>query len=229
MKTNRRRAFGVLAAMGATAALAQAGKPTVHLADVHGKPDLPTLFPPAFADWRIDTSLPVILPAPDVQARLDAIYNQTLSRTYVNGSGARIMLSVAYGGDQSDGTRAHRPEVCYPVQGFQITHNREDTLRLADRQLPVRRLMSRLQQRFEPITYWLVVGGRAVTSGAQQKVIELRHGLRGQIPDGMLIRVSNIDHEMRRGHALHDSYLQALFGALQPAARSRIFGDSANV
>lgn len=228
MRVTRRRAFGVLVAMGATAALAQAGKPTVHLADVLGKPDLPTLFPSTFSDWRIDTSLPVILPAPDVQAKLDAIYNQVLSRTYVNGSGQRIMLSVAYGGDQSDGTRAHRPEVCYPVQGFQITHNREDTLVLTDRQLPVRRLMSRLQQRFEPITYWLVVGGRAVTSGAQQKVIELRYGLRGQIPDGMLVRISNIDHEMQSGHALHDSFLQALFGAMQPTTRARVFGDSAD-
>lgn len=229
MNAGRRRALGVLVMMGAAAALAQTGKPTVHLADVRGKPDLPTLFPPAFADWRIDTSLPVILPAPDLQAKLDAIYNQVLSRTYVNGRGQRIMLSVAYGGDQSDGTRAHRPEVCYPVQGFQITSNREAELDLRGVRLPVRRLMSRLQQRFEPITYWLVVGGQAVTSGAQQKVIELRYGLRGEIPDGMLVRVSNIDHDVVRGHTLHDEFLLALFDAVPAAERARVFGGESDL
>lgn len=229
MNAGRRRALGVLVMMGAAAALAQAGKPTVHLADVRGKPDLPTLFPPAFADWRVDTSLPVILPAPDLQAKLDAIYNQVLSRTYVNGRGQRIMLSVAYGGDQSDGTRAHRPEVCYPVQGFQITSNRESELDLRGVRLPVRRLMSRLQQRFEPITYWLVVGGQAVTSGAQQKVIELRYGLRGEIPDGMLVRVSNIDHDVVRGHTLHDEFLLALFDAVPAAERARVFGGESDL
>lgn len=229
LDTGRRKAIGVLLLMGAAAALAQAGKPTVQLADIHGKPDLPTLFPPAFGDWRVDTNLPVILPSPDLQAKLDAIYNQTLSRTYVNSRGERIMLSVAYGGDQSDGTRAHRPEVCYPVQGFQITANREAIVDLPGSHLQVRRLMSRLQQRFEPITYWLVVGGQAVTSGAQQKVIELLYGLQGEIPDGMLIRVSNIDHDSARGYALHDEFLRALFDAIPSSNRTRVFGGGADL
>ena len=63
-------------------------------------PNLETMFPKAFGDWRVDTSMPVILPSPDVQALLDKIYNQVLSRSYVNAKGERIMLSVAYGGDR---------------------------------------------------------------------------------------------------------------------------------
>jgi EpsI family protein len=202
-------------------------RPTRHLADQLGIPDLETLFPAEFGDWRVDASLPVILPSPDVQALLNKIYNQVLTRTYVNvRTGERIMLSVAYGGDQSDGTSAHRPEVCYPAQGFAVRGNRAGRLELGDRMIPVRQLMSSLGTRHEPITYWVVVGGEVVTTGIGQKLAQLRYGVRGLIADGMLVRVSSIDAAARRGHALHVRYLTALYGAVDASARPRIFGSS---
>ena len=51
--------------------------------------------------------MPLVLPAPDVQSQINAIYNQVLTRTYVSDSGQRVMLLIAYGGDQYDGTSAH--------------------------------------------------------------------------------------------------------------------------
>lgn len=226
MNRIRRRAFIVASGMVGAAALAQVATPRLHLADQRGKPDLKALFPTEFGDWRVDTNLPVVLPAPDLQAKLDAIYNQVLARTYVNKEGRHIMLSVAYGGDQSDGTRAHRPEVCYPVQGFQVIYNQRDSMGVDGQSIAVRRLMARLNSRQEPITYWMTVGGETVTSGSEQKVVELRYGLRGVIPDGMLVRISNIDPEMKRGHALHDRFAGDLARALPSSDRARIFGDS---
>ncbi|TDP07486.1 EpsI family protein [Roseateles asaccharophilus] len=201
-------------------------KPTVHVADRVGKPDLEQLFPKQFGKWEIDPHMPVVLPAPDVQARLDKIYNQVLSRTYVDRStGQRIMLSVAYGGDQSDGTRLHRPEVCYPAQGFQIRSNRPTQLPLgAGAELPVRQLESALGDRHEPITYWVVVGDQIVTSASQQKLAQLRYGVRGLIPDGMLIRVSSIDRDTGRALQLQQRYVQELAQALAPDAAARVFG-----
>lgn len=224
MNATRRRALVVSGLMLGTAALAHVATPRIHLADRIGKPNLEVLFPPQFGDWRIDTSMPIILPSPDVQAKLDAIYNQVLARTYVNRRGQRIMLSVAYGGDQSDGTRAHRPEVCYPVQGFQVIYNRVDQIPLDATSLPVRRLMARLGGRMEPISYWIVVGGEAVTSGGQQKIVELRYGLRGLIPDGMLVRISNIEPDMQRGFRLHDEFIADLRRAMDGNQQARVFG-----
>jgi EpsI family protein len=220
----RRLALLVAAMMLVTASIAYIAKPTVHLADRIGKPNLETLFPAVFDGWTIDASLPIILAAPDVQSKLDAIYNQVLSRTYVNSHGDRIMLSVAYGGDQSDGTRAHRPEICYPVQGFQITFNQKGTMAVVDRTIQTRQLMSSMGMRKEPITYWLVVGGEAVTSGAEQKFVELRYGLRGMIPDGMLIRISSIDPDMRHGFSLHAEFSAAMAKSMPEASRDRVFG-----
>jgi hypothetical protein len=89
----RRRALCATAVMLSGAALTHWGRPTTHLADQIGKPDLEALFPKQFGVWRLDANLPVILPSPEVQAQLDAVYNQVLSRTYVNTLGQRIMLS----------------------------------------------------------------------------------------------------------------------------------------
>ena len=227
MNSVRWRALLAALIMLAGAALAYLGKPGVYLADQIGKPDLESLFPKQFGRWRLDARMGVVLPAPDVQAALDAIYNQVLSRTYVNADGQRIMLSVAYGGDQSDGTSAHRPEICYPAQGFEITANTKAVQNTALGTLPVRQLMSRLGGRNEPITYWVVVGSEVATSGIEQKLAQMRYGLRGVISDGMLVRVSSIDADRARGHALQSAFISELAGAMPSPARSRVFGELA--
>jgi EpsI family protein len=212
----------VLAVCAALAA--HVWRPTVHLSDQLGKPDLEALFPKQFGEWREDTRIPVILPAADVQAKLNAIYNQT---TYVDAEGQRIMLSVAYGGDQSDGTRAHRPEVCYPAQGFQMLSGSTAHVELSGRQpLKVRRLEAALGSRHEPITYWVLVGHDTATSSTEQKLAQLRYGVRGVIPDGVLIRVSNIGSELEPAYALHDRFIRALEANSSAAARLRVFGRS---
>lgn len=224
MTAARIRALVVFAAMVTTAALAHWATPTTHLSDVLGKPDLEKIFPTEFADWRVDVRAAMVLPSPQTQAILDSIYNQTLSRTYINGKGERVMLSVAYGGDQSDATRAHLPEVCYPAQGFQITSNGTGQLDLAGRSVSTRLLMSKLGQRNEPITYWLVVGDRVTRSRTDQKLTQFRLGLKGLIPDGMLVRVSSIDAEMVRGHQMQAQFLSDMATAFSEDSLDRVFG-----
>lgn len=225
MSPTRRRALAVMLSMAAAAAVAKVATPTIHLADRIGQPDLEQLFPKTFGGWRVDTSMPVVLPSPDTQATLDSIYNQVLSRTYISPAGERIMLSVAYGGDQSDGTRAHKPEVCYPAQGFQILSNATSVLQLQDRRVPVRLLMSRLGGRSEPITYWMTVGGEVVLSNMQHKIVQLRHALNGEIPDGLLVRISSIDANMERAYQLHARFARDLLASFPDASKARVFGS----
>lgn len=211
--------------MLAGSVLASTLRPTRLMSESQGVPKLENLFPTAFGDWRVDTNLPVILPAPDVQAQLNKIYNEVIARTYANKDGQRVMLSVAYGGDQSDATSAHRPEVCYPAQGFAITDNFGDTLHVAGRDIPVRRLMSRLSGRSEPITYWIVVGNQVVTTGIGQKLAQMRYGLRNIIADGILVRVSSIDNDMHEGHQLQSRFVVDLGAALDGEGATRVLGE----
>jgi len=225
MNVARWRAVAVLLTMVATVALAVWMTPTIYLSDKLGKPDLETLFPKEFADWRLDARAGLVLPSPETQALLDSIYNQTLTRTYINAQGYRIMLSVAYGGDQSDATRAHMPEVCYPAQGFQITANNSGQISLDNRPVAVRYLMSKYGSRNEPITYWMVVGDRVSLSRTDQKLAQFALGLKGYIPDGMLVRVSSIDENAARGHQTQEVFLKDLAAAVPPQARDRVFGS----
>jgi len=224
MNPTRRRAAVVTAMMVVSAAGAASWRPSTHLADLRPRVNLETLFPKAFGDWVVDVRMPVQLVSPDQAAVLNAIYNQTLSRTYVNSAGERVMMSVAYGGDQSDATRAHRPEVCYPAQGFEILAANTASLRIEDRTLRVRRLVARLDGRNEPITYWITVGDRVAVSGTEQKFAQLSYSVRGVIPDGMLVRVSSIDRDADTAYRLQERFLAALSAAIEPAERAYIVG-----
>jgi len=214
----------VLSLMVLAAALAHWARPTIYMTDKLGKPNLETLFPAQFGDWRVDARAAMVQPSPETQALLNSIYNQTLTRTYVSSQGIRIMLSVAYGGDQSDGTRAHVPEACYPAQGFQITTNTNGQLKLANRIVEVRQLMTHSGLRHEPLTYWLVVGDQVTTSRTDQKLAQFRLGLKGLIPDGMLVRVSSIDPNMAHGHQMQAKFLAELAAAIPEGSQDRIFG-----
>lgn len=186
---------------------------------------LDQIFPSQFAGWRVDDSLPVILPSPDVQARLDQLYSQILARTYINAAGTRLMLSVAYGQNQSDTTQVHRPEVCYPSQGFQLLGTQDAQISLDQaRQLPVRRVQTRMGGRIEPVTYWIVVGDFAAVNRSQQKLAQLKYVVRGLIADGMLVRVSAIDSDSARSFAIQDDFIRQMRAAMAPAVAGRVFG-----
>jgi len=221
-----RALFAALLLLSASV-LAHVTKPTVHLADQRAKVELETLFPKSFGDWRIDTSMPVSIVSPDVEAQLKSLYAQTVSRTYVGPQGERIMLSVAYGGDQSDATRAHRPDVCYPVQGFDILSNVDARVDVGQAELPVRHMFAKQGQRHEPVTFWFVVGEYVALSGQQQKLAQLRYGVRGVIPDGMLVRVSSIDPNAAAAYQVQARFIADMRAAMPQPARLRVFGSAA--
>lgn len=228
MTPSRRHALAVGLASIAAAGCAHWWRPTRRLADTLPKLDLESAFPKAFGAWVVDDRMPVQLVSPDQKAVLDQIYSQTLSRTYLSRDGQRIMLSVAYGGDQSDATRAHRPEVCYPAQGFQIRGDRNVSMQLTDRTIRARQLVAVQGGRVEPITYWVMVGNRVASSGTEQKLRQLAYSTKGLIPDGMLIRISNISPDADASYALHQQFAQQLAGSLRASELDRIFGVPAH-
>lgn len=225
MIPSRRQALVIGATMAVVALGARQLIPKSPLSAQRPPVVLDTMFPARFGAWRVDDSLPVILPAPDVQARLDQLYSQVLARTYVNPAGMRVMLSVAYGQNQSDTTQVHRPEVCYPAQGFQMLGTRDAQIALdASRQLPVRRVQTRLGGRIEPVTYWIVVGDFAAVNRTQQKLAQLSYVMKGLVADGMLVRVSAIDADTARAFALQDAFIREIRLAMVPALADRVFG-----
>ncbi len=208
-------------AMAFAAAAAPAMKP---VAAGGAALDLEALIPSQFSGWRIDPDIVPIAPTPDVQSKLDRIYRQVVSRTYVNDAGERMMLTVAYGGDQSDALKAHRQEVCYTAQGFDIYGMRHGTLDAAGRSIPVTQLQAVRGDRSEPVTYWFTMGDRVVLGRLERLQAQLASGLRGHIPDGMLVRVSSIDGDPPRAFISQQAFIGAILAAMPESAATRLVG-----
>lgn len=199
--------------------------PTVHLSKSRPALELGTAIPLQFGEWKEERNLASVVVNPQMEATIKKIYTQTLSRTYINHNGARIMLSIAYGNDQRDGVALHYPEVCYPAQGFQVISNRQSVLVTAQGAIPVQRLETNFSnKRFEPVTYWTTVGDATVIGGISKKIAEIRYGLKGEIPDGLLFRISSINTDTQAAFALQDSFAKALLNELQPDMRLRLAG-----
>jgi len=213
--------------MFAAAGMALALKPTQNLANNEPKIDLEVLIPKTFGNWKIDETIVPLIADPAQEALIQKIYNQTLARTYVNPDGERVMLTIAYGGSQSDSMAVHKPEVCYPGQGFQIIKNATGTFATGDGSIPVRRLVATRGQRIEPITYWTTVGDAVAVNGLKWKLQQLKYGLTGKIPDGLLFRVSSIDADDARAYQVQDEFTRDLIKAMSPSGRERIIGHPA--
>ena len=186
--------------------------------------DLEGLIPPSFGNWIIDPSIVPIAPAPDVQAKLDRLYSQVVSRTYVDARGERVMLVVAYGGDQSDALKAHRQEVCYAAQGFEVRNVLNENLRFREKTIPVTRVVAVRGPRSEPVTYWFTMGDRVVLGRLERLMVQLSFGLSGRIPDGMLVRVSSISTDSAQAFKGHEEFLSALLDGMPQGEIYRLLG-----
>ena len=223
---NRRIVASVVLAVAMVSASALTGAltPTVRLAEQQGKFQLDTMIPAAFGEWQVDASIVPLQADPEQQELLEKIYDQTLSRTYVDRDGQRVMLSIAYGGDQSRALQIHLPEVCYVAQGFDMLDSRHETLDTGHGIVPVKRLVARQNARNEPITYWITVGDKAIKSGIEQKMQRFAYGLSGKIPDGMLVRVSTIGPNPAAAYQVQDRFIKDLLGVVTGRDRIRLIG-----
>jgi EpsI family protein len=199
-------------------------KPTKHAADYAPKFDLETGIPKSFADWKLDETIVPVQADPERLALISKIYNQTLSRTYVNSKGARIMLSIAYGGDQSDNMQVHRPEVCYTGNGFTMTDLTTVNFETGYGVIPVKRVLATMSSRVEPITYWITIGDSVEKNPALRKLQLLKFGLTGTIPDGLLFRVSSIGTQSSQ-YPVQQDFVATLLKSVTPEFRKRLIGS----
>jgi EpsI family protein len=184
---------------------------------------LKKVVPVEFGDWReVKEAGPIIDPKVDELIR--KIYVETLARTYVNRDGDRIMLSMAYGSDQRGVLQAHRPEICYVAQGFKLETLNDGVLSTSSGDISVRRLTTSMGPRNEPVTYWLTMADNVVRNDFDKRMVQLRLLLTGQIPDGLLFRVSSIDRDAVHAFKVQQQFAADMMGAVPPDVRRRLSG-----
>lgn len=211
--------------MVSSAAFTKVVTPTEKMSDKRPMLNLEAAIPSVLDGWEEDRSMSNAVVNPQTEEALKRIYAQTLSRTYVNRNGERIMLSIAYGSDQGgESTQAHRPEICYTAQGFAMKDNHVDMLKTGSGEIPVRRLVAINGSRNEPITYWVTVGDKATLPGMRRKLVQLSYGLNGMVPDGLIFRVSSIQPDAASAYKLQDQFVNALFNSISPEQQMRLAG-----
>ncbi len=105
------------------------------------------------------------------------------------------MLAIAYGGDQRDSMQVHKPEVCYPAAGFQVLKLAAGAFDTGFESIPVKRMLAAQGDRVEPVIYWITVGDTVAVNSLEWKLAQLKYGLTGKVPDGLLFRVSSLGDE----------------------------------
>jgi len=200
------------------------GKPGTKAPDAGRAINLQAVVPLSFAGWRELPTAGAQVVNPQTQQLLDKLYSQLLTRNYVNAEGYVIMLSLAYGDDQRGALQAHKPEVCYPAQGFKLHSNVAADVTTDFGAISARRLSTSMGQRQEPVTYWFTTGDRTIRSSLEKRWVELRLALTGQVPDGLLFRVSSIDPDTGRAFLMQERFVNDLLQATAPSNRIRLAG-----
>jgi EpsI family protein len=216
----RRNVITGLAMVGA-AAVAHARQP-VPYAKKMAKGTLDKLIPTKIGDWRFETTSGLVLPPPD--ATVDRLYDELTTRVYTRPNSPPVMLLIAYGSVQDGLLQLHRPEVCYPVGGYKLTDTQiSDFTIMPGQSIPIRSFTADSDSRVEQVMYWTRVGDVMPTSWAEQRWAVVRANLAGAIPDGILVRVSAIDLDMKASMALLQDFAQSMAQAARPDVRKLLW------
>jgi EpsI family protein len=200
-------------------------RPTTLLSDIEPIV-LDTAVPSEFKDWHVSSETANASHVPGYINSDDAPYSQLLERTYTNTEGYSIMVTVAYGKDQRHNGMAHRPEVCYPAHGFQMTGEQEVTLQTDFGPLAAKHMVASQRERSEPLTFWFTIGDRALLGDYARRFAVLGYSFSGVVADGSLFRISSLDRSSPHAYAIQEQFTRDLLRAMDPKARKRLAGLS---
>lgn len=187
-----------------------------------GKAGLDAIIPKNFGDWKFETTSGLVLPPPDATA--DRLYDEVLTRVYTRSDGGMVMFLVAYSSVQDGLLQLHRPEVCYPVGGYQLSQTVIQPITLAggDR-VPARAFTASSAMRVEQVLYWTRLGSSLPTSWSEQRWAVVVENLNGLVPDGVLVRMSCVEQDTEKAYALLREFAADLSGSVTPKARKLLW------
>ena len=192
-----------------------------------GSPQYEKIIPKQFGDWvEVSDALGSAIVDPEQQDALNNLYTQIVGRTYLHRpSGRQVMLSVAYGDNQTFSKQLHRPEACYSSQGFTIEDLHEEILKTPSFPIAVNRMTGSQRSTLEQVTYFIRIGDKVI-SGPPQALNYARMvmGLKGYIADGLLFRVSEVSDDAKNSNQLNDQFINELLKAIGTSQQALLIG-----
>ncbi|MBV8104300.1 MAG: EpsI family protein, partial [Hyphomicrobiales bacterium] len=179
-------------AMLAAAGLAYLATPHHLMARTQETFNIDAHIPYQFGEWsRVPGVVDIVRPGAGLESEL---YSQEVSRAYFDKEGHIVMLMIAYGESQSERVHLHHPEICYTAGGFRVSRQVTSMFDWSASAPPIAltRMVATREARVEPISYWMRIGYDTTGTRLERYVLKLEYGLRGWIPDGVLLRVSTV-------------------------------------
>lgn len=205
-----------------TAAVANALVPTEEM-DLLGSAELENVIPKQIGGWEFFSKSGLVVPPEDELS--DALYAQVLTRVYLADGRLPIMLLIAQSPAQDGVLQLHRPEVCYPFGGYTLSGSRLHEVELRGRSsIPTRVFTASGPSRIEQLLYWTRIGSELPLTWLQQRLAVAGANFRGQIPDGVLVRISAIAPDQSAVRDL-DAFAKALIGSVSGPTRNALIGS----
>jgi EpsI family protein len=178
--------------------------------------------PARIGKWSAVSSTGVLLPPPD--ALRDRLYDNLVTRVYETPDAPFIMLLLAYNNIQDGVLQVHRPEICYPAGGFRLSETRPVPFKALGRTIPANAFSATGVQQTEQVAYFTRLGASFPRSWAEQRLSVIRANLAGQIPDGMMLRVSLYDTDQQSALATLSAFTDEFLGACPQPLRKLLIG-----
>lgn len=192
-----------------------------------GKPQFEEVIPQKFATWsQVSDGNVSLIVNPQQQEALNDLYTQVVSRTYVQeGSGRRLMLSLAYGDNQTFSKQLHRPEACYSSQGFLIQQLHSEQILANGQAIEMQRMTAQVNDRLEQVSYFIRIGDQVLSgSSLNLNIARMQMGIKGYIADGLLFRVSEISDNDKLSYQIQDQFINDLLKSLSPRQQAMLIG-----
>jgi EpsI family protein len=216
-----RRSLLVGGGFAAVAGAALAVTPRRHEATL-GANRLTDVIPLSAGPWSIAPAGPMVLPDSDQPSD---VYDQVLTRTYFGQGLPPMMFLVAYGAAQSGLMQVHRPEICYASSGFSIGGDHAVDVPLASgRSIAARSFLASREDHAEQVLYWTRISDKFPRDLTSQRLLMLELGVRGIIPDGVLVRCSTFGVDPATGQKALLNFVQSLLVNANPAGRALLLG-----
>jgi EpsI family protein len=197
------------------------------------EPVLAQTVPVAFGEWKeVSFVGEQVDPARNAEdPSMDRPYDDVLMRAYGNSRGDIVLLTLAYGRNQRQEVKIHRPDVCYTAQGFQLVSRSSVSFPVTGaggKSVEGMRMLVSAPGRTEAVSYWIRIGDVFTDNAWSIRYHIFAQGISGRAVDGMLVRASQIVSDSKsvspERYRVQERFLADLVRALPKQARRQLVG-----